>query len=303
MNFSALRALPDPVNLIEGMIVDRENVAIVGPPKAGKSFLALEIALSVAAGQAVAERNAVIRPGPVVYLSGEGHAGMKHRVEAWRKARGMSQEEFDALPFYYNRGVPFAAEGVDECQAFIDEIRATAGQPVLVIIDTMARSLGELDENGSASATQYLNMTEGLRAGLDCTTMTIAHASNKEGASLDFRGSSGFSAGFDSAWTLDKCEANGTVAMQGKYFKEHDVDTRGPYYFRLHAEDGGVTLKPAAAPTTRETSDHKRNSLHAQMSAFGMFGWRNALTDEEFAGKLAGEKPMPSRGWWNWKVA
>src|SRR5204863_1115018 len=130
-----------------------------------------------------------------VYLSGEGHRGMKRRIKAWCQARGVSLEDALKSSFIYNKGVPSTAAGMAECRAFIDKIRETVGEPVLVIIDTMSRSLGTLNENEASTAAQYLEMTEGLRDRLKCTVLTIAHATNKGTNKVvhDIRGSSGFS--------------------------------------------------------------------------------------------------------------
>src|SRR5262249_53104790 len=77
MTVEKVFAMPDPEELVSRMLMDRENVCVVGAPKSGKTFIALDIALSLAAGQRVFDRQPVLRSGPVVYLSGEGHAGMK----------------------------------------------------------------------------------------------------------------------------------------------------------------------------------------------------------------------------------
>jgi KaiC/GvpD/RAD55 family RecA-like ATPase len=276
--------------------MEGENVAVVGPPKSGKSFLAIDLGLSLAANLPVVGKHAVKRSGHVIYLSGEGHAGMKRRFLAWGRRRGLSLAEIEALPFHYNKGVPLAAESIAEAQAFVDAIRRKIGaDPVLVIIDTMARSLGALDENTAAAAAQYLALTEMLRDQLNCTTLTLAHATNKPGTkAIDFRGSSGFSAGFDSVWTLDKSDENATVEMRGKYFK--DADDLGPFYFRLESlEDGGAVLVPAEPPARNGGIEGSFlvEHLRAAMIERGVAGWRNALTDEELAERLAGPEPDP----------
>src|SRR5215203_6722831 len=112
-------------------------------------------------------------------MSGEGHAGMKRRLMAWCRERGLTQDQLGALPFYYNEGVIPAAAGAAELEASINAILETAGQPVLVILDTMSRSLGSLDENAAATASQYLALTETLRSRLNTTFLSIVHATNK----------------------------------------------------------------------------------------------------------------------------
>ncbi len=130
-----------------------------------------------------------------------GHGGFKRRIKAWAEGRGLTEEQVAQLPFYYHIGVPLAAadagspaamKAMREAMAFVDGIREQiGGEPVLVVVDTMARALAGLDENTTEAATAYLNMTECLRDKLNCTVLTIAHATNKDkkkGAAIDFRG-------------------------------------------------------------------------------------------------------------------
>ena len=305
LRISDIRALPDPIELVEGMLVDRENVAIVSEPKAGKTFLAIEMALSLAAQIPVLGHYAVRRKGHVIYLSGEGHAGMKRRIMAWGKLRGnLSEAELDALPFHYNKGVPLTQEGIAEAKAFIEEVKrkvaAEGGVVVLAVLDTMARSLGGLDENAASTAAEYLNLTEALRDGLDCTVLTLAHATNKEwakrtGASTDFRGSSGFSGGFDSVWTLDKDEGTRTVELKGKWFKEHDE--RPSVYFKLEPSHLGAVLKlvppppPKAKGGANEKAGHDREArVRTILAAGGHYGWKNGLPNPEMTERLVVER-------------
>jgi hypothetical protein len=148
-------AMPDPVELVSGMLVERENVAFVGVPKCGKTFLALEIAMCIAANRPVLGKRMVRRPGVVVYLSGEGHGGMKKRIAAWCKSHGVDRSVLRGK-FFYHVGVPAlsldTATNLTAAKAYIEGIRAIHGEPVLIVIDTMARSLGGLDENAANSA-------------------------------------------------------------------------------------------------------------------------------------------------------
>ncbi len=240
-----LLAIEDPKPLVQGLLMERENVAVVGEMKVGKSFIALDASLSIAANLPVLKHLPVMHSGPTVYLSGEGHSGFKQRLRAWGAARGLSWADLEALPFYYNAGVPLARldmlskereAAVTEAKCFIDGIRTKVGEPVLVVIDTMARAIAGLDENSSMSATAYLDMTEEIREGLGCTMLTIAHATNKgrdQKTELDFRGSSGFGAGFDTTWTARVSHGSGTVKLEARWAKEADVSQLGPWYFRI----------------------------------------------------------------------
>jgi hypothetical protein len=103
---------PDPTPLISGMIMEGENICFVGPPKSGKSFLAIDISMSIAFGQRVVGMHEAKKFGAVVYLSGEGHRGMKRRLKAWCQARGITPAQVEKSSFVYNKGVPSTAAGM-----------------------------------------------------------------------------------------------------------------------------------------------------------------------------------------------
>jgi hypothetical protein len=303
LRLSQVFNLPDPTPLIDGLLMEGENVAFVGPPKSGKSFVAVEIGMAVAHGRDVVGHHKVRRTGPVVYLSGEGHAGMKRRLMAWCQERGIPFEEVENSQFYYNRFVPKAEGGEGELKAFIEVIRETVGEPVLVVIDTMARSLGGLDENAAMSANAYLEMTEGLRDGLKCTVLTIAHATNKDRRAnaamtpdnLDFRGSSGFSAGFDSTWITTRGEDNKTVTLTAKWAKDAPTDD-AVFYFKSKVvnvegmENGGTVVLEFATKgdVTGATAEALKQrgfllQLRSKLEGLGLDSQAKGLTDQEFA--------------------
>jgi len=304
MSIHDVLAMPDMVDLVEGLLVDRENVAIVAEPKAGKTYLALEIGLSIAAQIPVLGKYAVKRQGCVIYLSGEGHIGMKRRIRAWGRLRGkmLTDAELEAMPFHYNKGVPLAQDSLAEAKAFISAVKAkveaAGGEVVLVVIDTMARSLGGLNENESSTAAQYLELTETLRDGLDCTVLTLAHATNKTPArtagDVDFRGSSGYSGGFDSVWTLKKYEATKTVELTGKWFKDVDLDDRQSIYFKLVKHvDLGAVLELTSPPISQQESEQQSRamSIRVILGTGRHYGFNSGLSDIDLLNKLMEDKP------------
>src|SRR5688500_3788914 len=78
-----LSALPSPEWLIDGVIERNALGVIYGPSGSGKSFLALDVALSVAADKPWHGQK--VSAGPVVYVIGEGRGGTKKRLDAWMK--------------------------------------------------------------------------------------------------------------------------------------------------------------------------------------------------------------------------
>jgi RecA-family ATPase len=75
-----LLALDSPEWLIEDMVPTGAQAVLYGPSGEGKSFLALDWALSNATGRTWLGRQ--VKQGRVVYVIGEGGGHMQQRVQA-----------------------------------------------------------------------------------------------------------------------------------------------------------------------------------------------------------------------------
>lgn len=83
--------------LIEELFEVGELVVMFGPPGAGKSFIAIDMAACVATGKAF--HGLKVEAGTVVYIAGEGHAGLARRRRAWELAHGV---ELGTSPLYFS---------------------------------------------------------------------------------------------------------------------------------------------------------------------------------------------------------
>ena len=164
----------------------------------------------------------VLRPGEaVVYLSGEGHAGMKRRIMAWGAARGLTRAQIEALPFYYKTSVPPTKDGNAGGLRYIAGIKQFC-TPVLIVIDTMTRSLGAEDENTAAAANAYLDGRGDPRS-VRLHDADPAHSGKGEGAAArGVRGSSAFTGGFDAIWFLEANKENRTAKLEAAWLKDAD---------------------------------------------------------------------------------
>lgn len=108
-----------------------------GPPKCGKSFWALDLALHIAQGWDYRGRRVV--QGPVVYVALEGGSGYGARVEAFRRHHSLVSKT--AADFHLLRARLDLAADQD---ALIAAIRSQLGSvsPICIYIDTLNRSLG-----------------------------------------------------------------------------------------------------------------------------------------------------------------
>jgi hypothetical protein len=76
-----------PPEYIVDELIEAETLGLIfGDPACGKSFLAVDIALSVATGTQFHGKD--VRQGSVFFIAGEGHNGLARRFEAWSKDKG-----------------------------------------------------------------------------------------------------------------------------------------------------------------------------------------------------------------------
>src|SRR5688500_5170482 len=91
-----LLAFKEPRWLINGFIHENEIGFLWGEPNCGKTFVALDWALSIASGKRWLGVYDVLT-GPVVYMAGEGAGGLQKRIHAWMEKHG----EQDILGAYF----------------------------------------------------------------------------------------------------------------------------------------------------------------------------------------------------------
>jgi len=127
---------------------------IVGESGSGKSFLALDIAARV--GDAV----------NVIYIVGEGLYGYAGRWEAWKQHHNQ-----DANLWFYPKELNFS--DVNELATFVDMV--SDKRPKLIIVDTVARCMGELDENSTKDMGLFIMRTSYLRQQLGCGVLLVHH--------------------------------------------------------------------------------------------------------------------------------
>jgi hypothetical protein len=290
---SDLFGWPDPKPLVHDFLMQGEDACLYSPPKCGKTFVALDVSLSLAAGLPVLGQLNVLRPGEaVVYLSGEGHAGIKKRIRAWFQERGLAADA--DIPFFYKADVPATKEGTSAGLRYVAGISQFC-RPVLIVIDTMSRSLGGEDENTAAAANAYLNMISEIRSAFGCTTLTLAHAGKEAGRGI--RGSSAFTGGFDAIWFLEANKENRTAKLEALWLK--DADELGPHCFRMQTVyvegmGSGAVLRylPMAEYKTPAEKGMAVMMLRARIAQ--LLTEHKVTAADEWTHKIVTEKLMPT---------
>jgi RecA-family ATPase len=92
-----LDSLPEAKWLIPGLLAAESFAVLYGPPGSAKTFLALELALSIASGiEGSAGLGKPVESGAVIYVAGEGVRGIRKRIEAWeRQSHGRFRDKRD----------------------------------------------------------------------------------------------------------------------------------------------------------------------------------------------------------------
>lgn len=201
-------AFQPPAWIIPDLIPERGTVQIAGKHKSFKTFLALDMALGIAAGARTF--GYVPEARPVVYAVGENaHALVLNHVPAWCEAREVTRP----IPFYVVAAVPQASV-LGEAQELVKAVRARGIVPGVLVIDTATRALRGLDENSAKDMGLFSAMCEFLQKELACTVIVIRHTGKDE--SRGGRGSNVIEGDFDTMLHVVRHEKSMTVALSVK---------------------------------------------------------------------------------------
>lgn len=180
-----LKMLPPIRWLVDGEIPERGLTVLFGPPKSGKSFLAVDYA----------ERVAVRRP--VVYIAAEGDSGYQYRHEAWK-----SHHKFKETNKLYFWRHPVQMMRPNDVREFIEEVKDI--KPQLVIVDTLSRCMSGGDENMQKDMSTFIESVDTIREQLH-TAVLVLHHTNKSG---DMRGSTVLAGAAESVLELTNNEGS-----------------------------------------------------------------------------------------------
>jgi hypothetical protein len=171
LNETQIENLPPVAYLVDKVLPLGGYGLIYGRRGSGKTFDALDLALSITTGRHYHGLATHAAGSTVAYIMSEGAAGLKKRINAWKQARLVTTiPGFHALPSSVPLNDPIAL--AELCLA-IDQLPSA---PSLLVIDTLARSASGLDENSSQDMTKYIGIVDSLRERYGCAVIPIHHA-------------------------------------------------------------------------------------------------------------------------------
>lgn len=193
VNYAGLCKTPPISYLIDDCLPNDAYCIMFGASGTFKTFLALDMALSVALGQPETDTGVTLWPkiaeaGPVLFAVSEGRGGILARVQAW------SEKYYDGQPipdFYVADPVPHVGDlGTDAYKEFIAVATSFTERYKLVVIDTIGRAMQGVNENAQEHASKFTALVEALRRDLGCTVLALHHtgheAGNRERGSVVF---------------------------------------------------------------------------------------------------------------------
>ena len=214
---------------------------IGGAPKCSKTWLGLDLALSVATGTACLGRYAVPQPGPVlVYLAEDALPIVRQRVEGMARHRGLALERVELY-------VITAPTLRLDREPHRRQLQQTAQRlrPRLLLLDPLVRLHG-IDENNASEVAGLLAYLRQLQRQLDLSVMLVHHTrKNAAGvaAGQSLRGSGDLHAFGDSNLYLRRVKDRLLLVSEHRA-----APASPPVYLDLVATDADTTHLEVVSP-------------------------------------------------------
>ena len=183
--------------LVEPLWGESSVGVIGGAPKCSKTWLGLDLALSVATGTACLGRYVVPRPGPVlIYLAEDALTMVRQRVEGMACHRGL---ELSCVDIHVITASSLRLDREPHRSRLLETARRL--RPRLLLLDPLVRLHG-VDENNAGEVAPLLAYFRSLQRELDLSVMLVHHmrknAAGGAAAGQCLRGSSDLHAFGDS---------------------------------------------------------------------------------------------------------
>ena len=227
MTAAEIIALPPLQWLVKDVLPTSGLATIFGQSGAGKTFLALDVGVSVADGTPWFGRRVVQRP--VVYVALEGEFGLSKRLHALRKERG--DKAGSNMHFVVSS---FSLLNHEHVAELVAEIRAAKLEQPVIIIDTLSRAMPGGDENSGVDMGIAIEAAKSIQRAVDGLVILVHHAGKDPTRGM--RGHSSLFAGADAVIMVRR--ENGARAWS--IAKAKDSEDSSSYSFSLDTIEVGI---------------------------------------------------------------
>lgn len=247
-------AAQDSEHVLKNRLVAGEVTACYGPPKSGKTFVAIRCAFAAALDLEFWGQEFSLQGAPVVYIAAEREKQVARRSLAMMSSLGLASMPENLILMGSEH--PLRLTSPLRQEEFFQKIAEL--NPALVIFDTYAR-LFDNNEDSSRDATDNISVLEQIvRASARPCAGLVIHHTGKD-SSRGMRGSSAILASVTTAWGVSsKC---GQVCLSLE--DANDFDSCPPQHFEIQSfeipeaykticvGETGVAIPTSALPAAR----------------------------------------------------
>jgi AAA domain/Primase C terminal 2 (PriCT-2) len=170
---------------VENMVKQGELVMISAPPASGKTYFALEMALSIATGNPMWGKHKT-KKGTVVYIANEDKDGVIRRAIAWAKQKNGGITPPNIFISNSDLVVMGSKDADNSIQSAVKFFKENQIKPDFIVIDTLVDSLGSANENEANDMAEYFRAIQKELIAPFGATVVLPHHNNKSGG---YRGS------------------------------------------------------------------------------------------------------------------
>lgn len=258
--------------LVEHLWGENAVGLIGGEPKSFKSFLALDLAVSVASGKHCLGYFSVARQGPVLlYAAEDALADVRKRLHDICKN---AQVKFDRLNVHVITAPRLRIDQQADRQALIETVQKI--KPILVVLDPFVRLHG-VDENASGEVSKVLGFLRDLQRTESTAICVVHHARKRAGRERpgqSLRGSSEFHAWGDSNLYVRRTGTEEDIEMT---IEHRSAPSRSGICLGLDSSGDGLALRYKGAVKAGETTTATRAEDRIALALSGTEG----LTGED----------------------
>jgi 5S rRNA maturation endonuclease (ribonuclease M5) len=254
-----LKNMKEPEWLIHNVLQKETVVAMFGAPKSGKSFIAVDMASSVALGEKWHGQRA--EKHPVVYLAGEGILNISKRVWAYG---GIHDRNVTDMPLLMSsRGARLLDDKDHQLlKDTIYEAEDNYGDIGLIVIDTLARNFGGSgNENSTEDMNAFIERVDDLKDTFKSTILIVHHSGH--GTNTRARGSSVLPAAVDGEFRVNRTDQEDqmfvklsqTLVKDGRPLKDKNFE------FKIYADafrdiTSGALVETDEIPVERKNNEN-----------------------------------------------
>lgn len=162
------RDVPPPGWILDNVLQMGGLNAVIGDSGSGKSAVVLDLLCTIAAGVG-SWHGTPCASFPVVYVAGEGFSGAVARARSWEKVNG-----HDVGDRLYIVNEPISLTDTSGAWGALAYYARQVGAG-MIVVDTLARSTGGLDENSAGDMSAAVKVFDKLRTTTGASVVMVHH--------------------------------------------------------------------------------------------------------------------------------